>query len=339
MAAALVLALLAVPAANGARTRIPPRSQSPYLSALVINAETGEVVFDRNSQATAYPASLVKLMMLLVIQEKLEEGSLRLEDRVKATAEAAGTGGSQVYLAENEVFTIEDLLYSLIIQSANDSAVALAVHIAGSTEAFTRMMQARADQLGMTETEFHSVHGLPPSTGQKPDVTTARDLARLALELVRHPDIFRYTSTEYRTFRDGKFDMRSHNNLLGSFDGCDGLKTGFFRAGGYSIVATAQRRGTRFVAVVLGAKQKKERDAAARELLSRAFSSTVLPPPTPVATEPLPSPTPAPRPSAVPAGETNDSGKGCPLGSSLPLAAALVAVGGFFFWLGSRRRR
>ena len=327
-------------AALAARASIPERVGSPYLSALVVNTGTGAVFFEDNADAPSYPASIVKLMMLLILQEKIDAGTLRLEDPVRVTAEASRIGGSQVYLKEHEIFSVEELLYSLIIQSANDSAVALATHVAGSPEAFVRLMQERAERLGMTSTSFRSVHGLPPAARQEPDTTTARDLAKLALELARHPDIFRYTSAIHRPFRNASFEMRSHNHLLGSLEGCDGLKTGYFKLGGYSIVASASRRGTRFLAIVLGSKTRQERDAKARELLTKAFSSTILPPPTPdhpSVARPVPVLTPA-GPDRTPAAEErpvpHPSG-GYPLLVLLPI---LVVVAGFFFWLGSRRR-
>ncbi|MDP8218896.1 MAG: D-alanyl-D-alanine carboxypeptidase family protein, partial [Candidatus Theseobacter exili] len=253
--------------------KIPKKVNSPALGSIVVDANTGQIVSENNPDIKCYPASLVKLMMLLIIQEKIEEGSLNLTDTVRVTAEAARMGGSQVYLAENEEFTIEDLLYSLIIQSANDSAVALAIHVTGSKKSFSELMQGKAQEIGMTNTEFHSVHGLPPDLDQKPDISTPRDLAILAMTILKHPEALRYTSTKIKGFRNESFEMRSHNKLLGSFPGCNGLKTGYFRAGGYSIVATAERDGLRYIAVVAGSEDRIIRDAKAKELLSMAFSS------------------------------------------------------------------
>jgi len=267
---------------DAARARITNKTNTPYRGAIVVRDDTGEIVFDKNADISCYPASIVKLMVLLIIQEKIEEGSLNLDDRVVCTAEASRMGGSQVYLKENEIFTIEDLLYSLIIQSANDSAVALAIHVAGSKDGFVELMQKKARELEMNNTEFHSVHGLPPDKGQEPDLSTPRDIAIFCRELLRHPEILNYTSTPVRGFRDDTFEMRSHNPLLKGefkFEGCDGLKTGYFRAGGFSIAATANRDGLRLIAVVMGSKKKEDRNSSVRNILTRAFSSLPAPGP------------------------------------------------------------
>jgi D-alanyl-D-alanine carboxypeptidase (penicillin-binding protein 5/6) len=162
---------------------------------------------------------------------------------------------------------MDDLLYALMIQSANDAAVAIAIHIAGSKEIFVELMNQRARELGMTSTHFATPHGLPPSNGQRPDVTTARDMAVLARELLKRPEALRYTSAHQHTIRNGRFVMRTHNHLLKSFRGCDGLKTGYFSAAGFSIAATAVRDGVRVVTVVLGSESSRARDRKAAELL------------------------------------------------------------------------
>lgn len=261
-------------------------SKEPYVGAIVVNAADGQVLFEDQPDAPAYPASMLKLMDLLLVLERVEQGALKFDDVVTISAEASKIGGSQVFLAEKERFTVDELLYALVIQSANDAATALAIHLGGTKDGFVRLMNERAQALGMTSTRFESVHGLPPSTGQKPDVTTARDFAKLCVELMKRKDVLRYTSVRERGFRDGKFMMQTHNNLLESFPGCDGLKTGYFKAGGYSIAATAARDGVRVVAVILGSPTKDGRDAKARELLTRGLMAMPRPPPALVAAAP-----------------------------------------------------
>ncbi len=251
-------------------------SHNPYLSAIVTDAASGAVLFEDNADARGFPASITKLMTFFVVMEQVEAGRIALTDPVTVSAEAARTGGSQVYLKQGEVFTVDDLLYALMVQSANDAAVALATHAAGSREAFVELMNAKARQLGMTSTTFHSPHGLPPGKGQLPDVTTARDLAILSRGLLRHGKVLQYSAVKERPFRvtaAEPFIMRNHNGLLAAFPGCDGLKTGFFSAGGFSLAATAERNGRRVIAVVLGSEQRVTRDVKARELLERGFAA------------------------------------------------------------------
>ena len=286
----IAVVLLTAQPVLAARAKIETRSADPYLSALVVDADTGKILVDENSAVVAYPASVLKLMVLYVVLERIEQGSLQLDEMVQVTREAAEMGGSQVYLDPKEQFSVEDLLYALIIQSANDAAVALAVHVAGSKDAFVALMNEKAAALGMNNTTFYSVHGLPPSEGQQPDRTTAMDLAILARELSKNPQVFKFTSARERNFRDGEFIMRTHNKLLASVDGCDGFKTGYFKAAGFSIVATAKRNGVRIIAVVLGSTDRKVRDAKTAELLAIGFAKT----------PPRPEPAPAAAPAAVP---------------------------------------
>ncbi|WP_457570796.1 D-alanyl-D-alanine carboxypeptidase family protein [Desulfovulcanus sp.] len=253
------------------RAVIKKIAEEPYASALVINADTGKTLFADHADKKVYPASVLKLMDLLIILEQADAGALQLDDMVQITEEAYKMGGSQVYLDPSEQFSINDLLYALMIQSANDAAVALATHVAGSKEAFVELMNQKAAQLGMNNTRFYSVHGLPPSTGQKVDVTTAHDFAILCRELAQRSDVYTYTASKVRDFRDGKFIMRTHNHLLDKLSGCDGFKTGFFDAAGFSIAATAQRNGIRLIALVMGSKSAKVRDAKAIQLINKGF--------------------------------------------------------------------
>ena len=248
---------------------------TPYLGAIVVEAATGKVLYDDKADAKGYPASMLKLMDLLIILEKIEQKQIALQDPVQVSAKASHIGGSRVWLAEKETFSVDDMLYALTVQSANDVAVALAEKLAGSTEAFVELMNKRAQALGMTNTIIHSVHGLPPGLGQEHDVTTARDFALLCRELLKHKDTLRYTATRERAFRpnDPKHMvmMRNHDHLLGEVEGVDGLKTGYFAEAGYSIAITAERKGQRVIAIVLGSADRKVRDAKAAELVAKGF--------------------------------------------------------------------
>jgi serine-type D-Ala-D-Ala carboxypeptidase (penicillin-binding protein 5/6) len=260
-------------------------ARNPYLGAIVVDAANGRVLFEDRAGAKGYPASMLKLMDLLIILEKIEQRQLSFQDRVTVSPKAAGTGGSQVWLAEKEVFTIDELLYALMVQSANDAAVALAEKVAGSTDAFVVLMNKRAQELGMTNTVFRSVHGLPPGAGQSHDVTTARDFARLCRELLKRKDTLRYTATRERPFRPNISSkmvlMRTHNHLLAQVEGCDGLKTGYIAAAGYSIAVTAARDGRRVVVVVLDSVDRKLRDAKAKELVAKGFAALTAEGPSP----------------------------------------------------------
>ncbi|HEY5119697.1 MAG TPA: D-alanyl-D-alanine carboxypeptidase family protein [Anaerolineales bacterium] len=269
----LILLLLLCTVTNTAALGII--SKSPYSGAIVIDAATGKVLFEDNADTRGYPASITKLMVLLVILDAVEAHHLTLGEPVRVTAKASKIGGSQVYLKENEVFSVDELLYALIIQSANDAATALAIHYAGSKEAFVDLMNKRAQEIGMKDTVFRSVHGLPPSRGQLPDISTPRDIAKLCRELLKKPGALKYTSTKQRLLRADTaepFMMMSHNRLLKNTEGCDGLKTGYFRAAGYSIAATASKKDQRVIAVVFGAVNRRVRDANAKKMLTKGLT-------------------------------------------------------------------
>lgn len=262
-------------------------SQDPYIGAIAVDCNTGDVLSEDGADRPGYPASMLKLMDLFLVLDQVEQGAVRLDDVVQITQEAARMGGSQVYLDVREQFTVEELLYALMIQSANDAAMALAIHVAGTRDAFVEKMNEKARELGLSSiTRFYSPHGLPPGEGQRPDMTTPRDFAKLCRALIReHPEALKYTSETYRVFRqDPLFEMRTHNNLLGKVPGCDGLKTGYFRDAGYSIAATAERNGARVIVVVMGSRDKKVRDDTATRLLAESLpkaSRAVVPPPPP----------------------------------------------------------
>lgn len=326
----LGLALLALPA-HAQRAKIPTISQDPYLGAITVDAATGKVLFEKNADASCFPASIVKLMDLLIILEDVQRGSLQLTTPILSTAEAANMGGSQVYLREHESFSIDELLYALMVQSANDAATALAIGIAGSKDAFTLRMNQRAQQIGMANTVFHSVHGLPPGAGQEPDVSTPRDLTLLAREALKHAEVLRYTSTKTNAFRahldagQGRIDMKSHNGLLWSVPGCDGLKTGYFRAGGFSVIATAARDGKRVITVVVGSVSKDARDRAAAQLLTEGLALAMAPPPPPPKHVPAALPVPTEEAPATP--PENKSGWGWKTITGIAVGVALIIFG------------
>lgn len=240
----------------------PAQKNFKAVGQICIDAETGKVLSERNANVRHPPASVTKLMTIFVVLDAVKAGKIRLSTPVVASRNAQETGGTQVYLAEGEVNTVEDLLFALMLQSANDAAVALAERVGGNVENFVAMMNAKAAELGLSRTKYSTPHGLPipkkeAAAGKKPDMTCAADLAQLSRALIRtHPEIFRYTAAKAKVFRQDRFGvqplpMGNHNKLLSSFPGCDGLKTGWTNAGA-SIVTTASRGNKRVIAVVLG---------------------------------------------------------------------------------------
>ena len=268
-----------------AKNRTAPAHGS-FAGAITIEAETGQVIFEENADVSNPPASMTKLMTYAVLQDKLADGSLTLQTPVKIDVADARIGGTQVYLDPRETFTVEELIYAMMIQSANDAAHALARAAAGSVEAFVRLMNAKAHELGMTRTMFRSPHGLPPGSRHAADgdLTTPRDFAVLCRYVIRRTDVLNYTSVRERDFGlsrpQGPQHMRNHNNLLGKVAGVDGLKTGYTASAGYCLSATAQRNGHRVIVVVMGAygpnrsiDKGKFRDLKAIELLEEGFAN------------------------------------------------------------------
>jgi D-alanyl-D-alanine carboxypeptidase (penicillin-binding protein 5/6) len=211
-------------------------------------------------------------MVALVVMEKVAKGEVKLTDQITVSREASKIGGSQVYLKEGETFSLEELMKATLIASGNDAAYTIAEHIAGSKDEFVKLMNEKAKALNMVDSEFHSVHGLPPSKGQEADLSSSSDLAMLGRELLKYPKIIEWTSIKSEPFRDGKFIMNNHNKLLTKMGGVDGLKTGFYQETGFNVVATAQKNGLRFIVVVLGSPKAKLRDDVAVEKFKKAFS-------------------------------------------------------------------
>jgi D-alanyl-D-alanine carboxypeptidase (penicillin-binding protein 5/6) len=268
---ALLAALL------GASAAAPPArgepGESEFAATLLMDAETGEILVERNAHLQRPPASMVKMMVMLLAMEAVEHGAVSLDDPVTVSAWASRIGGSQVYLKEAEVFPLRDLLRAVVIASANDAAVAVAEHIGGTTEAFIESMNARAARLGLRQTVYRSVHGLPPGRGQEFDVSSAHDLAQLARVVIRYEDIRTWASTPVSSFRDGKFQLTNTNRLVGRYAGVTGLKTGYHAKAGFGVTATATRGDLSLVAVVLGSRRRPACFDEAARLLTYGFSN------------------------------------------------------------------
>jgi len=273
----LFLILFAVTAAD-ARTKskkqVPDvKEEEPACQAyIVVEAATGKILEGRETHLKWPPASVTKLMPALIVMEKLSAAELRLDDRVTVSRNASKMGGSQVYLKEGETFTLEELMKAMLVASANDAAYAIAELIAGSEEQFIQMMNEKARALNMSDTTFRSVHGLPPSKDEEEDVTSSHDLTLLSRAILRYPKILEWTSIKQDSFRDGMFVLTNHNKLLIKMPGIDGLKTGYYRKAGYNVVATAEKKNLRLIAVVLGSPTAKARDTFAIERLKANFS-------------------------------------------------------------------
>ena len=213
---------------------ITPISAAPTpecKSALLMEASTGTVLFEQNADEALPPASVTKIMTLLLVMEAIENGQLRYEELVTASAHACSMGGSQIYLKEGEQMTVEDMLKSVVIASANDAAVALAEHVAGSEEAFVGRMNERAAELGMTNTHFENTNGLDDTVQNH--VTSARDIAIMSRELIRHEKITEYSSIWMDTVRNGEFGLTNTNRLVRFYRGATGLKTGSTAKAGF----------------------------------------------------------------------------------------------------------
>jgi serine-type D-Ala-D-Ala carboxypeptidase (penicillin-binding protein 5/6) len=263
-------------ASTQAKNPPAPKVGAPATPAwIVINPATGEELSSQEPDRSGFPASMTKMMTALLVMEAVKDGQVKLADPVKTSAWASHIGGSRVYLKEGEIFSVEEMMGAMMIGSANDAATALAEHLTGSVAATVVRMNERAKELKLTGTTFHSVHGLPPGPGQSPDVTTPRDMARLATELLKYPDILRWTSTQEAPFREGLFILRNSNHLIGKFAGADGLKTGYYTQAGFNVTATATKGALRIVAVVMGAPTNSARFEDAARLLGEGFNRYV----------------------------------------------------------------
>ncbi len=265
-------------------SRKSPPTRPNYKGYIVTDAATGEILAEENPDIVTPPASVTKLMTFLLVHEALASGQLTLETPVRVSVTASKMGGTQVHLDPRETFTVREMLYGLMVQSANDCAYALAEIVAGTRDIFVQRMNDRAQQLGMTRTIFRSPHGLPPTDRNltNGDLTTPRDIALLSRELLLKTDVITYSSVQKMSFGEGQRTeatrMENHNNLLGKVAGVDGLKTGYTKGAGYCLSATAQRDGRRIIVVIMGSLGAggqidvgKSRDLKTIELLEANF--------------------------------------------------------------------
>ena len=276
--AAAALAVTLKPAAAGAAD-LPVTSRA----ALLMEKTTGQVLFAQNEHEALEPASVTKVMTLLLTMEAIDSGTISYDDVVTVSAYAAGMGGSQVFLAEGEQITVEELVKAVCVASGNDAAAALAEQVAGTAELFVEKMNRRAAELGMNDTHFVNCTGLTAEG----HVTSAYDIALMSRELIlHHPDIRRFTTIWMDTIRGGTFQLANTNKLIRFYDGATGLKTGYTASAGYCISATAERDGMELIAVIMKAPDKDTRSSDVKALLSYGFAAYTLAPAAPE--EPLP---------------------------------------------------
>ena len=266
LAALCMVTLLPVQAAA---VELPLTSRA----ALLMEKTTGQILFAQNEHEKLEPASVTKIMTLLLAMDAIDSGALAYDDVVTVSANAAGMGGSQVFLAEGEQITVEELLKCVCVSSGNDAAVALAEKVAGVTELFVEQMNNRARGLGMDDTHFVNPTGLTAEG----HVTSAHDIALMSRELLtKHPDIRNFTTIWTDSIRGGTFDLANTNKLIRRYDGATGLKTGYTASAGYCISATAEREGMELIAVVMKGETADKRNADAKALLNYGFSAYAL---------------------------------------------------------------
>ena len=240
-------------------------------SALLMEPCTGKIIYEKNADEKFAPASVTKIMTMLLTIEAVDSGKIALDDKVTCSENAKKMGGSTMLLDTGEIRTVEELLKGVAIASGNDAAVALAEYLGGTENDFVGMMNKRAEELGMTNTTFKNCNGLPADG----HLSTANDIAKMSKELLKHPTILKYTGTYMDTITEGRkspIELVNHNKLVRFFDGCDGLKTGFTNEAKYCISATATRNGVRMLSVIMGAPTYKIRNRDASILLNYGFS-------------------------------------------------------------------
>ena len=248
--------------------------QTAGKSAALMDVATGTLLYESDSHARLAPASVTKVMTMLLIMEAVDSGRISMTDTVTASEAAAAKGGSQIYLKVGETMSVSDMLKSIAVSSANDCACAMAEHIAGSEEAFVAQMNQRAAELGMLDTHFVNCTGLDDGENASEHKTSAYDIALMSRELMNnHPDIKKFTTIWMDTVRNGTFGLSNTNKLIRFYQGATGLKTGFTSGAGYCLSATAQRDGMELIAVVMGADTSANRNAACKQLLDYGFAN------------------------------------------------------------------
>ena len=249
----------------------------PAKSALLMDVATGKVLYEQNAEEALPPASVTKVMTMLLVMEAIDSGKISWDDMVTASESAAAKGGSQIYLKVGETMSVSDMVKSIAVSSANDCACAMAEHLAGSETAFVDLMNSRAKELGMENTHFVNCTGLDDSPEAKDHKTSAHDIAIMSRELMqKHPDIKKFTTIWMDTVRGGTFGLSNTNKMVRFYSGATGLKTGFTSGAGYCLSATAERDGMELVAVVMGCATSKERFAACKSLLDYGFANFAL---------------------------------------------------------------
>jgi len=272
----MVLLLGMLPVYAGAAPEVEAKS------ALLMDVATGTVLYESNSHEALAPASVTKVMTMLLIMEAIEAGRIGWDDTVTASEEAAAKGGSQVYLKVGETMSVSEMVKSIAVSSANDCACAMAEHISGSEAGFVDAMNTRARELGMNDTHFVNCTGLDDSEeAKKEHKTSAYDIALMSRQLLKyHPDIKKYTTIWMDTIRNGAFGLSNTNKLVRFYPGATGLKTGFTSDAGYCLSASAQRDGMELIAVVMGCETSQKRFAACKSLLDMGFADYALITPT-----------------------------------------------------------
>jgi len=253
---------------------LPIANVSQIPSGILVEPETGKILWSKLSNKPMEIASMTKMMTVLLALEAVKNGEISLDDKIKVTKSAARIGGSQVFLKEGEVFSLRDLLKTIMIVSANDSAYLIAEKIGdGSVKKFVDMMNKKAVELGMSSTHFYNPHGLPERGGRN-NKSSAYDLAILACKLLNYPNAKKWASTWMDDFRNGNFKLVNHNKLIKTVKGVDGMKTGYYKKAGFCVTLTAKQNGHRLVCVIIGAKTKTIRNTFAKKLLE--WSATRL---------------------------------------------------------------